>query len=122
MNGRRASARARERKWNRILMGAFVLVLLAGLIAQGVMMKRLSDQDRQCASLQKQTYELSLAAENLNHSLAQYHDRDRIAAKAAQLGMEQPDDSQIRVVSLPARFDGTTAQSAENVDAQAAMD
>ena len=118
MNRIRTSRRARERKLNRLLMIVFAVVLFAGAFSQVAMLARLSGQAKAVQAMEKEARELSASADNLNLSLNQYHNLERIAARAQQLGMEQPKETQIRVVNLPAAIENTSTQSAENIGAE----
>ena len=118
MNRAKVSRRTRERRLNRLLMVAFALVLFIGVFTQIAMMARLSGQNKQAVETEKEIRALSASADNLNLSLNQYHNLDRIAARARQLGMEQPDETQLRVVNLPTVIDSTSTQSAENIGAE----
>ena len=122
MNRMRASRRTRERRLGRALMIAFALVLFLGVCAQIAMMARLSGQNKQVVETQKEIRALTASADNLNLSLNQYHNLERIAARAEQLGMEQPGETQLRVVNLPALIDSTSTQSADNTGAEEMMD
>ena len=122
MNRKRESRRARERRTSRILMAVFALVLFIGVCAQIAMMARLSGQNKRVVETQKEIRALSASADNLNLSLNQYHNLERIALRARQLGMEQPDETQIRVVNLPALIDSTSTQSADNSGAEEIKD
>ena len=122
MNRMRTSRRLRERKMNRALMIAFALVLVLGVCSQIAMMARLSGQNKRVVETQKEIRALSASADNLNLSLNQYHNLERIALRARQLGMEQPDETQIRVVNLPALIDSTSTQSADNSGAEEIRD
>ena len=118
MNGRRVARRARERKLSKALMIVFAVVLFAGLFAQVTMLARLSGQNKEVQSLEREIRSLAASADNLNLSLNQYHNLERIAARAQHLGMEQPTETQIRVVNLPAAIEDTSTQSAENLSAE----
>lgn len=122
MNGRRISRRERERRISRALMIAFAVALFIGVCSQVAMMARLSGQNKQVAEMRREIKALSASADNLRLSLNQYHNLDRIAARAQQLGMEQPDETQLRVVNLPALIDSTSTQSADNSGAEEMMD
>ncbi len=122
MNRMRASRRMRERRLSRALMIAFALVLFLGVCSQIAMMARLSGQSKQVVETQKEIKALNASAENLNLSLNQYHNLDRIALRAQQLGMEQPDETQLRVVNLPGLIDSTSTQSADNSGAEEIID
>ncbi len=122
MNRAKVSRRTRERRLNRLLMVAFALVLFIGVFTQIAMMARLSGQNKQAVETEKEIRALSASADNLNLSLNQYHNLERIAARAEQLGMEQPDDTQLRVVNLPTLIDGTSTQSADSTGAEEMID
>ena len=117
MNRTQSSLRQRERALNRRLMLAFAAVLFIGVNVQIAMLAQLSHQNKQALSLEGKSYELAMQIENLQLILEQHHDLKRITARAQQLGMQLPDESQLRVVNLPALGDSTTAQSAENTGA-----
>ena len=118
MNRMRVSRRERERRTNRMLVAVFALVLFIGVCGQIAMMARLSGQNKRVVETQKEIRALSASADNLNLSLNQYHNLERIAARARQLGMEQPTQTQIRVVNLPAAVENTSTQSAGNIGAE----
>ena len=122
MNKRRETRRAREQKLSRMLMIAFALVLFIGVFSQIAMMARLSAQNKRFVETEKEIKALSASADNLHLSLNQYHNLDRIAVRAQQLGMEQPTETQLRVVNLPALIDSTSTQSADNTGAEEMMD
>ena len=111
------SNRLREQKLNRGLMIAFAVVVLLGVIAQITMMAQLSNQSKQTYAALSESRELTSRIQNLNRSLDQFHNRERITARALKLGMQLPDETQLRVVNLPGLSYSTTAQSAENTGA-----
>lgn len=117
MNRMQTSGRLRERKLNRGLMIAFAAVVLLGVVAHITMMVRLSKQSKQTYEARSEARELASRIDNLNHSLEQFHSHDRITARAKALGMQLPDDTQLRMVNLSGLSYGTTAQSAENTGA-----
>ena len=114
--------RAREKRVNRLLMVVFVCVLFIGLVSQIAMMARLSGQNKRVVETQKEIRALSASADNLNLSISKYHNLDRIAARAAQLGMERPGETQLRVVNLPGLAGSTSTQSADSSGAGEMMD
>ena len=99
---------------SRMLMLLAGLILFADLFLQITMLSRISLQSKRAAALERELVELSANAENLELSINQYHNLEVIAARAQQLGMEQPDETQIRVVSV-ARIqpEDTSTQTAE---------
>ena len=76
---------------SRMLMLLAGLILFAGLFLQITMLSRISLQSKRAAALERELVELSANAENLELSINQYHNLEVIAARAQQLGMEQPD-------------------------------
>ena len=115
--GRRA-LRQRERKLSRVLMIAFAAVLFVGLFSQVAMVARLSEQAKVSRSVEREIRDLNANVDNLNLSLNQYKSLERVALQAERLGMEQPAEGQIRVVSLPGIAGNTSTQSAENIGAE----
>ena len=122
MNRMRASRRMRERRMSRALMIAFALILFLGVCSQIAMMARLSGQNKRVVETEKEIRALSASADNLNLSLNQYHNLERIALRARQLGMEQPAQTQIRVVNLPGIIEDTSTQSADISGAEEIID
>lgn len=120
MNGMRnmKTRRARRQRFTRILMCLFALVMFAGLFSQITMLAKVSGQQKQIAKVEKQIRELTANADNLSLCLNQYKNLDRVAALAQQLGMERPNETQIRVVSLPGTIESTSTQSVENISAE----
>ena len=99
---------------SRMLMILAGLILFAGLFLQITMLSRISLQSKRAAALERELVELSANAENLELSINQYHNLEVIAARAQQLGMEQPDETQIRVVSVAKiNPEDTSTQTAE---------
>ena len=111
------SNRLREQKLNSRLMVAFAVVVFLGVIVQITMMVQLSTQSKQTYALRSESKELASRIQNLTRSLDQFHNRERITARARKLGMKLPDETQLRVVNLPGLSYSTTAQSAENIGA-----
>jgi len=122
MNRKRVSRRERERRTNRILVAVFALVLFIGVCGQIAMMARLSGQSKQIAAAGEEINALQSSTENLDRAINQYHDKDRIARRAEQLGMVYPADTQLRVVNLPTLIDNTSTQSADSTGAEEMID
>ena len=122
MNRKRISRRTRERKTNRILMLVFALVFFAGICTQVALMARLTGQNKQIVAVEKEMQDWNARIKNLDLNLSKYREHDRITALATQLGMVQPEGSQLRVVNLPRLVEDTSAQSADNSGAGEIMD
>ena len=120
MNGMRRSRtrRTREQKQTRILLVALALVIFAGMFLQVAMLSRISGQQKASRQLDQEIRELSASAENLNLSLNQLSKLERVDARARELGMDTPTQSQIRVVNLPGVIENTSTQSAEAFGAE----
>ena len=104
----------RERRLTKVLLIAAALVFFCGLFGQIALRAQLSGQNKQLASLEKEIQALSANAANLDLSINQRHKLDEIGRKAILLGMEQPDESRLRVVSLPQANGETSAQTVLN--------
>lgn len=104
----------RERRLTKVLLIAAALVFFCGLFGQIALRAQLSGQNKQLTSLEKEIQALSANAANLDLSINQRHNLDEIGRKAILLGMEQPDESRLRVVSLPQANGETSAQTVLN--------
>ncbi len=104
----------RERRLTKVLLIAAALVFFCGLFGQIALRAQLSGQNKQLALLEKEIQALSANAANLDLSINQRHNLDEIGRKAILLGMEQPDESRLRVVSLPQANGETSAQTVLN--------
>ena len=100
MQGVRSQRERRTIARNRRLLILAALVLFAGLFLQITMLSRISLQTKRASAVEKELVELNANAQNLELSINQYHNLEAIAARAQQLGMEQPDETQIRVVNV----------------------
>lgn len=103
---------------NRWLLAAAALILFAGLFLQITMLSRVSSQNKRASAIEREIAELGAYAENLELSINQYHNLDSIAARARQLGMSLPDETQIRVVSVARSNADTSIQTVENIDGE----
>ena len=114
MQGVRSQRERRTIARNRRLLILAALVLFAGLFLQITMLSRISLQSKRASAVERELIELNANAENLELSINQYHNLEAIAARAQQLGMEQPDETQIRVVSVAKiNREDTSTQTAE---------
>lgn len=104
----------RERRLTKVLLIAAALVFFCGLFGQIALRAQLSGQNKQLALLEKEIQALSANAANLDLSINQRHNLDEIGRKAILLGMEQPDESRLRVVSLSQANGETSAQTVLN--------
>ena len=112
------NARRRSQRMNRALVIVLAAVVFAGVIGQITMLARLSGQRKEQAAIEREIRALDAQLENMNLSTNSFHNLDRIAARARQLGMDMPDETQLRVVNLPAVAEDTSTQSVEAIGAE----
>ena len=119
MQNAKQAQRKRGAGRNRALLILAGVVLFAGLFVQITMLARISSQNKRASSLEGEIEELAANAENLELNINQYHNLDSIAVRARELGMEQPDETQIRVVSVArSNVEDTSTQAAGNFGAE----
>ena len=116
MNGanRQSKRREREKRLSGILLVVAAVVLFCGLFGQIALRAQISGQAKEIAAVQAEIRTLSANAENLDLTINQRHNLTEIGQKAVLLGMEQPDESQMRVVHLPAMNGNTSTQTVAN--------
>ena len=116
------SRRRRDVRRSRMLLVAAGFVLFAGLFMQITMLARISSQSKTASSLESEIEELAANAENLELNINQYHNLDSIRERARELGMDQPDETQIRVVNVArSNVEDTSTQAAGNVGAESIL-
>ncbi|MDY5221473.1 MAG: cell division protein FtsL [Eubacteriales bacterium] len=92
---------AAPRRYGGMLwIAAVAVVLFAGLFMQITMLSRISSVSKQTAAVQAQTSALAREEANLELRVNEFHNLEQIAARAQQLGMESPDETQIRAVCV----------------------
>lgn len=87
-------------------------MLFAGLFMQITMLSRISSVSKQASALERETNALNREAVNLELRVNESHNLDRIAARAQELGMVQPDETQIRSVRVEETDADTSTQTA----------
>lgn len=110
--------RVRERRLSTILLIVVVVVLFVGLFTQITWRASLSGQAKKIAALQAEINELDALAKNLDMNIGFHHNLVKIGERAVTLGMSQPDETQLRVVSLPAAYGNTSTQTVANIDSE----
>ena len=95
--------------------------LLIGLFVQISLLAQISGQAKALNKVNGQIRELTSAEEDLQVCLSMYQNLERIENRARALGMRLPDESQIRVVSLPGLAEDVSTQTAENTAAETSM-
>lgn len=118
MNSQYTSGRrqARNSRRGKVLLALAAIVLFTGLFVQISMLARISGQNKRAASVEREIAALNANADNLELSINQYHNLDQIAVRAQQMGMEQPDETQIRVIRVAQNSgEDTSTQTAERI-------
>lgn len=105
--------RARGVRATRILAATAAAVMFAGLFAQIAVRAQISGQAKEIAAVQRQIQTMDANAENLSRYINEYHDLEDIGKRALELGMQQPEEDQLRVIRLPALTD-TQSQTVAN--------
>ena len=118
MTGARNRRRRSPRRAFRGPVAVLAVLVFVGVVLQITQLARLSGQRKAQAGVEREIRVLSAQLENMNLSINSFHNLDRIAMRAKQLGMDQPDETQIRVVNLPGILGDTSTQSAEAVGAE----
>ena len=118
MQNAKSARRRRDAARSRVLLILAGVILFTGLFVQITMLARISSQTKRASNLEGEIEELSANAENLELNINQYHNLDSIAVRARQLGMEQPDETQIRVVNVVRSSVDTSIQAVENIGAE----
>lgn len=85
---------------SRALKIIAAILLFAGLFVQITMLSAISEKGKEASRLEREIVMLSADVENLELGINQYHNLDKIASRARNLGMVQPDETQIRVVHV----------------------
>lgn len=110
--------RNREQRMTRMLLVAAAVVLFCGLFAQIAVRAQVSGQAKEIAAIQAQMSAMNADAENLRLCINQYHNLEDIGKRALAMGMEQPTDDRLRVVSLPVVNTDTPTQTVVNTDGE----
>lgn len=104
---------AGQRGGGWIWIAAAAVVLFAGMFGQITMLSRISSVSKQAAKVDREIATLNKEADNLELSVNETHNLEQIAARAQQLGMEQPDETQIRAVRVEkSNVENTSTQAA----------
>ena len=107
--------RRRRAARSRALLILAGIVLFSGLFMQITMLARISSQSKQASSLEVEIEDLSAKAENLELRINKHYNLEKIAERALELGMEKPDETQIRVVSVAqVNMEDNSTQAAGN--------
>lgn len=107
----------RERRQTQMLLIAAAIVMFCGLFAQISVRAQIAAQAKQIAAVQAQIHTLSAEADNLTLCINQHHDLKTIGIRALAMGMRNPTEDQLRVVTLPAAGN-TSTQTVVNIDGE----
>ena len=116
-----SDAAARQRGGNRLWIALTAAVLFAGLFLQITMLSRLSSVSKRASALERETSALKREAVNLELRINEFHNLDRIAARAQEMGMVQPDETQIRTVRVEKTDEDTSTQAAGDSGGEKAL-
>ena len=108
----------RRNDLGRFLKYLACTVLIAGLVMQICMLAAISAKTKQTAAVRGDIVVLSADRDNYNVKLAGCRQRDNIEERAIALGMQWPTDEQLRVITIPEEYKGTSTHTAEIADVQ----
>ncbi|MBQ8972322.1 MAG: hypothetical protein IJ074_04505 [Clostridia bacterium] len=108
-NRPKRNPRALYRRW--FALGVFVFCALAALIAA----VRLGGQNRELRAVENELEQLERETQNLEMCIRQAYNLNSIGQRAELLGMQQPEEEQLRVIRLPQLPGDTTQYSVSNV-------
>jgi cell division protein FtsL len=98
---------------HRVFKLALGIMLFAGLYMQISMLAEISGKTKEISRVERDIKELSAGADNLALQLAQLTKLSRIEERALELGMQWPEDGQLRVISIPTEYGEASAHKAE---------
>lgn len=99
----------------RALRIAAAALLFALLFAQIGMLSRISQRSKQASALEGEIVRLRREIDHLELNINQLHNLEKIAARAREMGMAQPEEKQIRVICVnQAHMKDTSTQPAAN--------
>ena len=93
-------------------------VLVGGLVMQICMLAAVFSRTKVTTQVNRDIALLSAEKDNYNVKLAGFYQRANIEERAMALGMQWPDDDQLRVISIPAEYKDTSTHTAEIADVQ----
>jgi cell division protein FtsL len=94
------------------------VVLIGGLVMQICMLAAVSSRTKATAQVNANIKQLSAEKDNYNVKLAGFYQRANIEERAMELGMQWPDNDQLRVISIPSEYKDTSTHTAEIADVQ----
>ncbi len=82
------------------MLALLAAMLFIGSFAQLTMLSRLSALGKRAAALERELARMRTEAGSLELRVNQYHNLESIALRAREMGMEQPDETQLRAARL----------------------
>ena len=96
----------------RVLKCLVCLMLVGGLVTQICLLAEISGKTKEIARVNAETERLSAQKDNLEVQLASFRSTERIRREAMELGMQLPEEDQLRVISIPQEASTHTAEIA----------
>lgn len=123
MTNRRSprSAGARPDPRAQLFRAVFIVTLVLGLFIYITEMARLTGQAKEINQVNSQIHELSKRLEERQVRLSMCKNLEEIQNRAVALGMQFPEDDQIRVISVPGYTQDAGQQTAENTTGEKLM-
>lgn len=98
----------------RLLKALTVIVLFAGIFLQITMLARISAENKRADQTAKDIVSLGHRIENIERDIDNYRNSNDIMALAIEMGMQNPDQSQLRPISVEnLEEENTFGQTAE---------
>ncbi len=94
------------------------VILIGGLVMQICMLAAIHSKTKETARIGSELVYLRADRDNCYRKLDTFKTRDNIEARAMELGMQKPTDSQLRVISIPSEYQNTSTHTAEIADVQ----
>lgn len=92
---------------------ALAVILFLGMFLQIGMLAEISGKNKEISKVERDIKDLSASKDNLELKIAQYTQLSRIEEKAIAMGMQQPADDQLRVISIPSEYGDASTHTAE---------
>ena len=93
--------RNRQRRVRHLPFGVGAILLACAVVCALTVTIQTVRSDRAVAALEREIHLLSSEQRNLEMCVDSYHDLERIEGRARALGMENPQEGQLRTVNLP---------------------
>ena len=97
----------------RVLKCLVCLMLVGGLVTQICLLAEISGKTKEISRVNAETERLSAQKDNLEVQLASFRSTERIRREALELGMQLPQEDQLRVISIPQEYQEASTHTAE---------